>query len=395
MRRKFVLIIFLCQYYIKKLVFRLAPRLHSLQKRHTKSYPATHLHHTDRWDYLLKFSSEAATAVIALLVVGFSFWLPSHSFADQSYAAGVLNHFASLNPKYYERSNTVKTTVIQRTTFIPTAEAQTLSPAQTLPQTEDSLVIHENSMVKPNPDTISGLISKQIKIYRTRPGDTISSIASVNNISVNTIKWANKLTDDTIKPGWDLLILPTSGTLHKINSNDTLPDIAKKYGVTMESIIAYNGLANAEDLEPDQLLIIKGGSVNDTKKKTASKGTRSSAAVGGYETPAPEDAEYGTGHEFPWGYCTYYVSTQRHIPWGGNAKQWLKNAKAYGAVISSEPVPGAIFVTTGGKYGHVAYVTSVTDTHYTIKEMNYEKFGVVSSRTLPINGRDASGFILP
>lgn len=388
----------MCQYYLKKLAFKLAPRLHSLQKRHTKSYPATHLHSTDRLDYILKFSSEAATAVVALLIVGFSLWLPSNSFADNSFAASILTHFSNLNPKYSERTSTVKTTVIQRTTFIPTAEAETLSPSSPNLEDADALVIHDNSMVKPNPDSVSGLIAKQIKIYHTVPGDTLSSIAQDNGISTNTVKWANKLTDDTIKPGWDLIILPTNGTVHKVNSNDTLPDIAKKYGVTMQSIIAYNGLANAEDLEPDQMLIIKGGIVNDKpkpKNNIASRGVRSKAAVGGFETPTPEDADFGNGHEFPWGYCTYYVASKRHVPWGGNAKQWLNNARGYGSVISKTPTPGAIFVSTHGKYGHVALVESVSDDTYTISEMNYEAFGKIDKRTLPIDGNDASGFILP
>jgi surface antigen len=104
----------------------------------------------------------------------------------------------------------------------------------------------------------------------------------------------------------------------------------------------------------------------------------------------------GTGHLFPWGYCTWYVASKVHVPWGGNAKNWLANAQAYGAIISKQAAVGSIVVTTdNSRYGHVALVESVTDEGFTISEMNYKKFGAVNTRFIPHGSKIVRGFILP
>ena len=47
----------------------------------------------------------------------------------------------------------------------------------------------------------------------------------------------------------------------------------------------------------------------------------------------------------------------------GNAKDWIASAQAAGHSVGTTPVAGAIAVwpNEGGGYGHVAYVTSVSD----------------------------------
>jgi len=100
-------------------------------------------------------------------------------------------------------------------------------------------------------------------------------------------------------------------------------------------------------------------------------------------------------HRFPYGYCTYYVSTHRDIPWSGNAISWLSGARAYGFATGSTPSVGAIMVTSeGGRTGHVALVDAVNgDGTITVSEMNYEGFAVVSSRTISATYGPIMGFI--
>ena len=64
-------------------------------------------------------------------------------------------------------------------------------------------------------------------------------------------------------------------------------------------------------------------------------------------------------HRFYGGYCTWYVSLKRKIPWGGNAKEWLANAKSAGFFIGNNPVLGSIMVTSESDFGHVALVELV------------------------------------
>ena len=70
-----------------------------------------------------------------------------------------------------------------------------------------------------------------ISLYTVRSGDTISEIASMYGVSVNTIKWANDIAPGkSISVGDTLLILPINGVEHEVQKGDTLASIAKKYG---------------------------------------------------------------------------------------------------------------------------------------------------------------------
>jgi surface antigen len=248
---------------------------------------------------------------------------------------------------------------------------------------------------KPNPDSVSDLIAKQVKVYKTKEGDTLKSIAQNFGITQNTIIWANKLSSSQIKPGWDLLILPTDGIIVTANSNTTLPDIARKYNSNVDTIISYNGMANAEAFDEGQIIIIPGGTITPPPAAKPKPKKPRDGKVKPEGVVKPEDVDYGTGHAFPWGYCTWYVATKVHIPFGGNAKVWLKNAQSMGIPTGKIPVPGAVVVTNESQYGHVAYVQSVDEDSFTVSEMNYVKFGKVSTRTISKSSRNIKGFIYP
>ena len=99
-------------------------------------------------------------------------------------------------------------------------------------------------------------------------------------------------------------------------------------------------------------------------------------------------------NRFPFGYCTYYVAQRRFIPWSGNAIAWLSGAQSFGYATGDTPQVGAIVVTNeGGKAGHVAYVDAVNGDQITISEMNYNGFGVVSSRTISASYGRILGYI--
>jgi len=100
---------------------------------------------------------------------------------------------------------------------------------------------------------------REIERYIVKKGDTISSIASKFDISVNTILWANDLSKNSfIKPGKELIILPVSGVLHMVRPGDTLSGIATAYKVSMKKIVDLNGLIDPEDIFAGDLLIIPG-----------------------------------------------------------------------------------------------------------------------------------------
>jgi len=85
---------------------------------------------------------------------------------------------------------------------------------------------------------------------------------------------------------------------------------------------------------------------------------------------------------FDWGWCTYYVSTQRPVGAWNNASEWIWQAQRDGWATGTTPKVGAV----AQKGNHVAIVRSVSGNKMTIEEMNHKGFGVISSRTISYTG---------
>lgn len=102
--------------------------------------------------------------------------------------------------------------------------------------------------------------SDRISIYVVRGGDSLSEIAKMFNVSVNTIVWANDIErGDLIKSGQILAILPVTGVKYTIKEGDTLQSIVKKYGGDIDEIAEYNSLSKNEKLAAGVEIIIPDG----------------------------------------------------------------------------------------------------------------------------------------
>ncbi len=244
-----------------------------------------------------------------------------------------------------------------------------------------------------------------VKIYTVSTGDTVSGIAAKYGITSNTILWANDLDNpDEIKPGDQIFILPVAGLSYVVKEGDTLDSVAAKYKADRERIISFNSLPANGELAIGDSLIIPDGQKTETASpsSTATSGSLSrrqyATTGGGTATDISGfrllDGRAGTGHRFPYGWCTWYVAQKRYVPWGGNAGTWLYNAKSLGYKTGRKPQPGAIMVTTENRYyGHVALVEKVNGDSITVSEMNYVRWGKMSRRTLSASSRAIKGFI--
>lgn len=102
--------------------------------------------------------------------------------------------------------------------------------------------------------------STQISLYVVRQGDSLSQIAKMFGVSVNTIVWANNI-KGSIREGDELVILPISGVAHTVAKGDTIRSIATKYKADIDEILAYNDLKSTDSLSIGQKLIIPDGEV--------------------------------------------------------------------------------------------------------------------------------------
>jgi surface antigen len=139
----------------------------------------------------------------------------------------------------------------------------------------------------------------------------------------------------------------------------------------------------------DQVLAARAALVAEQAQATAAAPVSRPGPLG-----APVTLEAPGGNHFAYGYCTWYVANRRFIPWMGNAIDWWPNARAYGYAEGALPAAGAVMVTRESPIGHVAYVESVGgDGSWTVSEMNYSGWNMVSSRTIHPGQVPLVGFI--
>lgn len=245
-----------------------------------------------------------------------------------------------------------------------------------------------------------------VKMYIVQDGDTLGSIAAKNKVSMNTILWANDIENvDSIMPGDTIFILPVSGVQYVVKKGDTIETVATKFKGEKDKIIAFNDLPADGSLEEGKTIVIPDGQgesaqpkpTTTTPTQTGVERRQYANATGG--TPQVSGfkdltGKAGTGHRFPYGYCTWYVAQKRYVPWSGNAGAWLYNAKSQGYRTGKAPQVGAIVVTTENRYyGHVALVEKVSGGTITVSEMNYAGWGKKSTRQLSASSRVIKGFI--
>jgi len=179
----------------------------------------------------------------------------------------------------------------------------------------------------------------QISVYVVRKGDTLPIIAKMFGVSTNTITWANDLKSSKVTEGQELVILPISGVKHTVKKGDTLQSIAKKYKADVQDILAFNDVSIDAKLKAGDVIIVPDGEI---------------AAV----TPTPGKPVVQTGNNYP-EYAGYYM---RPIV-GGKRNQGIHghNAVDLGAPVGTPILASAsgtviISKTSGYNSGYGTYV---------------------------------------
>ncbi|TSC91082.1 MAG: metalloendopeptidase-like membrane protein [Parcubacteria group bacterium Licking1014_17] len=99
--------------------------------------------------------------------------------------------------------------------------------------------------------------------YEVQEGDSLSFIAFDFGLNINTLLWANNLSNpDQLKPGMELQIPPTDGVIHKVKAGETIETIAKKYQSDVQKIFDFNGLSKSGSLQIGSVLVIPDGKIS-------------------------------------------------------------------------------------------------------------------------------------
>lgn len=175
---------------------------------------------------------------------------------------------------------------------------------------------------------IENQVNTQISIYTVRSGDTLSEIAQMFDVSVNTIMWANNLTKNSyIKEGQTLIILPISGIRHTVKKGETIKGIVSKYKADLNEVLVYNDLSlNSVISEGDTIII------PDAEPDIVPSSSSSLSSSG--KTSRPHDTN---GPSYPGYYMRPIV--------GGRKSQGLHG---YNAVDLAAPVGTSIHASASG-----------------------------------------------
>lgn len=138
----------------------------------------------------------------------------------------------------------------------------------------------------------------EISLYVVREGDTISQIASLFEVTPNTVRWANDISaDESIHAGQALVILPVTGIQYTVEESDTIEEIAEEHDGKVREIRQYNDISEDGKLAVGSEIVIPNGEIAPEVSRevpsAASGQTRSTApSTGGY-FDAPLAAGYG------------------------------------------------------------------------------------------------------
>ncbi len=178
-----------------------------------------------------------------------------------SFLSNVLSGTESIDNSTESHTNSQKLSILQA----PLAAKLAVGGAE--------ITIVDNSALEYESDSgTDGYKTDQISTYIVHEGDTLSQIAKMFGVSVNTIVWANDIKNGVISPGDDLVILPVSGVKHKVKEGDTLQSIAKKYDADLGEVLSFNGLGSDAKLAVGQEIIVPNAEVETVSKTLVKTG---------------------------------------------------------------------------------------------------------------------------
>ncbi len=106
-------------------------------------------------------------------------------------------------------------------------------------------------------DPVESARKIEIKTHRVKQGETISKIARMYGVSMETICGSNNLNSfDLVAVGSVLKIPAKDGIVYQVKKNEQLASVAKRFHVSVEKIVAANDIRNVDFIQPEQYLFI-------------------------------------------------------------------------------------------------------------------------------------------
>jgi murein DD-endopeptidase MepM/ murein hydrolase activator NlpD len=168
--------------------------------------------------------------------------------------------------------------VIHNSQTIPLLESSVNPDLKNTNDVEDIIIVQDDSFIYSEGAFGSDVkfekstLSDKINVYTVEEGDTLSGIAELFDVSVNTIRWENNISNQNIKVGQKLNILPVTGVKHTVKSGNTISKIATKYDAETEDILIFNDILKGDSLKKGDIIFVPNGIIKPVVIKNTSSG---------------------------------------------------------------------------------------------------------------------------
>ena len=245
--------------------------------------------------------------------------------------------------------------------------------------------------------------------YLVQPGDTLYSIARRSGMSLNSLLTLNGLSQSSvIYPGQSLTIsqsdsrvatkssynakplasgVSTSGT-YTVQAGDTLYGIARRSGMSLNTLLSLNGLSQSSVIHPGQTLKLSGASNATVASPVSYKSAASSTSTSGTYTVQEGDTLYGIARRSGMSLNTLLSINGLSQSSVIHPGQTLKLSGASNATVAS-PVSYKSTASSASTSG--TYTVKAGDTLYRIAYNH----GISLTTLLSINGLSETSTILP
>ena len=117
-----------------------------------------------------------------------------------------------------------------------------------------------------------------------QPGETLNQIARQYGVSVEDLAFANGITNPNLIYAGQVLTIPGAGSggervTYTVVRGDTLFSIARRFGTTVDALVELNNLADPSRISAGQVLVISEGAPSTATPEPTT------------ETPTPEPGE--------------------------------------------------------------------------------------------------------
>lgn len=237
-------------------------------------------------------------------------------------------------------------------------------------------------------------------IVEVKAGDSIQSIATAHQLTVDQLVQLNPNLSEMIYPG-QLIAVSEKGSAHLNNQlqqmfseqveghNNNFND---NYNATTNEQSIPNHVATSSSVSSVSPQTWSFVNSQDTGVENQYMYANSNRESAGQYRPV-QQVSNGNNY-YNWGQCTYYAFDRRQQLgksvsnlWG-NANNWASAARQNGYQVNHTPEVGAIFQSNAGNYGHVGVVERKnSDGSILVSEMNWQGVGQKSYRTVHNTGQ--------